>query len=75
MTYKDYLDALRGQENAPASLGALLAPFKIFGVPGIEDEFLMVGHILDAMADGRGRHSMIDAAAVLEIALDLGMSA
>ena len=75
MTYKDYLDALRGRENDPASLGTLLAPFKIDGVPKQEDEFLMVGHILDAIADGRGRNSVIDAAAVLEIALDLGMSA
>ena len=75
MNYIDYVNALRGRENDPASLQALLGPFKISGVPSIEDEFLMVGHVLDAMADGRERDSAIDAATVLELALDLGLSA
>ena len=75
MAYKDYLAALQGHENAPASLHVLLSPFKIAGVPSKEDEFLMVGHVLDAIAEENSGHKNIDAATVLEMALDLGLSA
>lgn len=75
MAYKDYLMALKGYENEPASLHTLLRPFKIPGVPSKEDEFLMVGHVLDAIAEDHSGNNEIDAATVLEAALDLGLSA
>jgi hypothetical protein len=75
MNYADYVRALGGRENEPASLAVLLGPFNIAGVPFKEDEFLMVGHVLDAMAEGRTWSSPIDAVTVLELALDLGFNA
>jgi hypothetical protein len=76
MTFKEYFAALKGRENEAASLSTVLGPFRIPGLPVKEDEFIMVGHILDAIADERDKSAdEIDAAFVLELALDLGISA
>lgn len=75
MTFKEYFAELRGRENEGASLKALLDPFKISGVPETEDEFIMVGHILDAIAEEKGLHDGVDAAYVLDVAIDLGLIA
>lgn len=75
MTFKDYCGSLSGRENDPASLKALLGPFKIDGLPSQEDEFLMIGHVIDAIASEQSSDSMVDAASVLEMALDLGLTA
>jgi hypothetical protein len=72
--YATYLEALKGQENAPASLRALLAPFGIQEVPAQEDEFLLVGHILDALAAETLQTESVQPEGILELALDLGMS-
>lgn len=75
MTFKDYFAALKGRENESASLSTLLGPFRIPGLPTKEDEFIMVGHVLDAITEECRDAHEIDAALVLELALDLGMSA
>jgi hypothetical protein len=75
MTFKDYNSALKGRENEPASLKTLLSPFSIEGLPTQEDEFLLVGHVLDAIADEKPNGQALDAAFILELALDLGLSA
>ena len=75
MSFKDYFAALKGRENDAASLSAVLGPFMISGLPNKEDEFLLVGHVLDAIAEERSDNKEIDASLVLEIALDLGLSA
>jgi hypothetical protein len=75
MSFKDYFAALKGRENDGASLSALLGPFQIPGLPTTEDEFLLVGHVLDAIADEKPEKSAVDASFVLELALDLGLSA
>jgi hypothetical protein len=72
--YATYLEALKGQENTPASLRALLAPFGIADVPANEDEFLLVGHVLDALANETLITESVQAVGILELALDLGMS-
>ncbi len=75
MSFKDYFAALRGRENDAASLSAVLGPFMIPGLPNKEDEFLLVGHVLDAIAEEKGDNTEIDASFVLEMALDLGLAA
>ena len=75
MTFKDYNSALKGRENEPASMKTLLSPFSIDGLPSAEDEFLLVGHILDAIADEKQNGQPIDATFILELALDLGVAA
>lgn len=75
MSFKDYFAALKGRENEAASLSAVLGPFNISGLPASEDEFLLVGHILDAISEEKAANSEIDASFVLEIALDLGLAA
>lgn len=74
MSFKDYFAALKGKENDAASLSALLGPFNIVGLPVTEDEFLLVGHVLDAVAEERGMSSTVEATYILEMALDLGLS-
>jgi len=75
MTFKDYNSSLKGRENEPASLKTLLSPFSIEGLPSEEDEFLLIGHILDAIADEKPNGQPLDAAFILELALDLGLAA
>jgi hypothetical protein len=75
MSRQDYYKAMDGLENAPASLKTLLAPFNVEGVPDQEDEFLMIGHVLDAISAEETDHLMIDAFAIMELALDLGLDA
>ena len=74
LPYVDYVNALRGLENEPASFKRLLGPFGIAGLPSHEDEFLLVGHLLEALDDAELRGQPIDATAIVELALDLGMS-
>ena len=74
LPYATYLMALKGQENTPASLRALLAPFGIQEVPAHEDEFLLVGHVLDALAAETLQTESVQPEGILELALDLGMS-
>lgn len=75
MTFKDYNSALKGRENEPASLKTLLSPFSIEGLPSTEDEFLLVGHVLDAIAGEKPNEQPLDAVFILELALDLGLAA
>jgi hypothetical protein len=75
LDYADYVNALRGLENKPASMSQLLSPFGILGAPSLEDEFLLVGHFLDAMQEaGYSHQGVVAADAIVELALDLGMS-
>jgi len=74
LPYADYVDALRGRENNPASLNALLLPFGVIGAPIHEDEFILIGHLLDALSAEVIQGEVIDASTVIELALDLGMS-
>jgi len=74
LSYSDYLAAMRGSENKPASLQQLLMPFGISGAPSVEDEFLLIGHVLDALQDAEIYKKQIDAVMLVDLALDLGMS-
>lgn len=74
LDYADYVDALRGLENKPASMSDLLSPFGILGAPTQEDEFLLVGHILEAMHAAGYDQCAVGAETIVELALDLGMS-
>jgi hypothetical protein len=73
LPWNAYSDALNGLENEPASLRLLLKPFNIAGVPVQEDEFLLVGHVLDALYEECSGRGQVDAGTVLEIAADLGV--
>ena len=75
LSFKDYFAAMRGQENNGASLSAVLGPFGIPGLPKAEDEFLLVGHILDAITLEKSDGTAVDDVFVLELALDLGLEA
>jgi hypothetical protein len=74
MSFKDYFSAMRGTENDAASLSRLLGPFKIHGLPSSEDEFLLVGHVLDALADEIQADQPLEASVIVELAMDLGMA-
>ena len=74
LDFGDYVDALRGLENKPASLNHLLSPFGISGAPEQEDEFLLIGHVLDAMHEAGYDDGLVGADTVVELAFDLGMS-
>lgn len=74
LDYADYVDALRGLENKPASMNQLLSPFGILGAPSQEDEFLLVGHVLDAIQEAGYDQGFVGADTIVELALDLGMS-
>lgn len=75
LSHNDYIAAMRGSENKPASLDQLLRPFGISGVPTNEDEFLLIGHILDALQEDEFSTSRVDPVMLVDLALDLGMSA
>lgn len=74
MRYADYLYALRGRENDPVSLKILLAPFGVIDAPPGEDEFLLIGHFIDALGESDEIGDTIDAAIVIDVAEDLGVS-
>lgn len=71
----EYYKAMRGFENNAASMKALLAPFHIPNVPEREDEFLLIGHVLDAIAAQEHDDFGIDPFSIMELALDLGVPA
>jgi hypothetical protein len=74
LEYTEYMNAMRGIENKPANLNDLLLPFGILGAPMREDEFLLVGHILDALPEAINNRDLIAPDDVIEVAFDLGMS-
>lgn len=74
LDYVDYVDALRGYENQPASFKYLLSPFGILDAPAQEDEFLLIGHVLDAMLEAGYDRDHFGPECVMELAFELGMS-
>lgn len=72
MPFKEYLKILKGYSNVPLSLNRLTLPFGIIS-DNKEDDFLLVGHVLDELAsrikDGAEDIDCIDVAAC---AYDLG---
>jgi hypothetical protein len=62
-----YNSALRGFENNPATVATLLAPFQITGAPVEEDEFLLVGHVLDAINQECAVNGLVHAEQVVDI--------
>ncbi len=73
MTRNQYYAAMHGLENKPASIKILLSPFKIKNVPDQEDEFLMIGHVIDAISAQQRDDLGVDPISIMELALDLGL--
>jgi hypothetical protein len=69
----EYYAAMRGLENNPASIKSLLSPFNIENVPDKVDEFLLIGHVIDAISAQQQDGFKIDAISIMELALDLGL--
>ena len=67
ITCKAYLDILGQNSNAPASMKLLLAPFGIRDLPVVEDKFLLVGHVADAVSERFLTLEPLKAEDVLEI--------
>lgn len=72
--FKDYLQALKDQSNRSLSINAMLEPFGIKDAPLTPDDFLLVGHALDALAEEFLEQEVVDALDVLRVVDDLGSS-
>lgn len=70
--FKDYLQALKAQSNQVLSVHALLSPFGIMDAPRAADDFLLIGHALDAMAEEFLEQESVDPLDVLRVVDDLG---
>ncbi len=71
MTVNQYLQELKGTENAPMDLQTALAPFKISAPAGASHSLLM-GHLFDAMREDFAGEAVIDIMDTLQIACELG---
>jgi hypothetical protein len=74
MRFKDYLLEIGSISNIPATPYRLLAPFGIQAAPNMESGDLLVGHVLDAMAEEFLGGETIDATDILRVYEDLGAS-
>jgi hypothetical protein len=70
--FKTYLDSLSSQSNDPASMADLLKPFGI-ELDSPKDKNLLIGHVLDCMAEATQMEQAIDCFDVLDAAAELGM--
>ena len=72
LQFKDYLLACGLDANKPVSMARLLAPFGIPLAPHDEDQFLLVGHVLDGLADEYHESEVIEPEMVIFMAEELG---
>ena len=70
--FKDYLRACNPNANQPVSVARLLAPFGIERVPSDEDDFLLMGHVLDGLAEQFLESEDIDPEVIILMADELG---
>lgn len=73
--FKEYLLALSAQSNRPLSMAVVLSPLGLCDAPTDADSFLLVGHLLDALAMEYLPTESIDIMDVLRVADDLGAEA
>ena len=71
MTFRDYLDILKGHSNSPLTLNRLTLPFGIIS-DSEASHTLLVGHILEDLAEKHTTDQPIDCIDVLASAYDLG---
>ena len=70
--FKEYLYQLLPCSNHPASVRLLLGPFEILDAPKALDPHLLVGHVLDALAEEFLEAESMDVLDVLRVMEDLG---
>ena len=68
---KDYCNALAGQEHEPVSLALLMMPFDVC-LPVVPDATLLLGLVLDALAEEHGPEDLVAPFDVATAAADLG---
>lgn len=71
MTFKDYLAILKAYSNIPLTMNRLTLPFGIIS-DSIESDTLLVGHVLDDLANRLSGKDPVDCIDVAAIAYDLG---
>ena len=71
MPFREYLDFLRGHCNAPLTLNRITLPFGIIS-DSEESTTLLVGHIIEDLAERLEADQNVDCVDVLASAYDLG---
>lgn len=69
---KHYLKHLKPLSNEPLSIKKLMSPFGLLLDDLKDHEFLLVGHVLDDLADQKSENDMIDPVEVASSAWELG---
>jgi hypothetical protein len=72
LQFNDYLNLMRQRSNRPFNMAASLAPFGVLGAPTHDDDFLLMGHVLDALHEGFRPQDLIGPEDVLAMAEELG---
>lgn len=72
MQFKDYLSILKDKSNQGLSLDLALLPFGISSLASASST-LLVGHLLDYLAEQCEAHTVIDAIDVTQASWELGL--
>ncbi|MCX6124446.1 MAG: hypothetical protein NTV34_06810 [Proteobacteria bacterium] len=72
MLFKDYFYQMGAASNEPLSVQSVLKPFGVADAPTGLDPHLLVGHVMDALAEEFLETEIVDPSDILRVLEELG---